>query len=244
MFSQRDRRRKEEDSGGDSTSSPKHNHSNSSSQHLLHRNVFSQIIKNNTSSTPPQQSFFSLLSNSSRERSPSQSHASFSFIILCLFILLFIGPSASSGVTPSDKREEKLINILENLQFSIQEILHTIGTPSQTRTGGRAGAPSSPTSSITKSNAGSSPPYTQRPEAGGKDYPSSSLSSGSREGKSTEDEGRGTGPAIGGPAGGNGLSPDRDTPPGGRPGSSGSGDTFTPPKKFGPGLPFRVCLQT
>ena len=170
-------------------------------------------------------------------------------VCLCLLVSSFVDASQVG----SDKKEEKLISILENLQLSIQEILHTIGSPSSpsssspsslgSRVPGRAGGSSSSSSILSKqppSGLSSRPPYSQRPEAGGKDYPTSS--SGQREGKSSTEDGPST--SIGGSLGGNGLSSDRDSPPTGRPGSaSGSGDTFTPPKKFGSGLPFRVSMR-
>jgi hypothetical protein len=159
-------------------------------------------------------------------------------VCLCLLVSSFVQNSTASQVG-SEKKEEKLISILENLQLSIQEILHTIGTPSSSTSrvvGGRAGVSSS--SILSKSSSGSRPPYSQRPEAGGKDYPTSSSSSGQRDGKSLEDGS--ISPSVGGPVGGNGLSSDRDSPPRSGSGASSPGDTFTPPKKFGPGLPFRV----
>ena len=179
-----------------------------------------------------------LHSNNNGHRTACSSFTVFSILCLCFMLSFVVSPSSASGGVPvSDKKEEKLISILENLQLSIQEILHTIGSPSSSRQGGRAGVSSSSSSSLSKS--GSRPPYSQRPESGAKDYPSTSLS-GQREGKQLSSEEGSTGTSIGGPPGNNGLSSDRDSPPSGRPGSSGSGDTFTPAKKFGPGLPFRV----
>lgn len=180
--------------------------------------------------------------NNNGHRTARSSFTLFSILCLCFMLSFVVSPSSASGGVPSDKKEEKLISILENLQLSIQEILYTIGSPSSSKQGGRAGVPSSSSSSLlSKSSPGSRPPYSQRPESGGKDYPSTSLS-GQREGKQLSSEEGSTSTSIGGPPGNNGLSSDRDSPPTGRPGSSGSGDTFTPAKKFGPGLPFRVSL--
>lgn len=160
-------------------------------------------------------------------------------MLLFVFLLLLtpVRPSSAnaSAVSANDKKQEKLITILENLQHSIAEILNTIGTPSS----GAAGRTSPGSSSRgTPSSSGVSrvPPYSQRPETGGKDFPS-----GSREGKASSfEEPPGGGTSISGGPGGGGLTSDRDTPPGRATGTPGGGDTFTPPKKYGAGLPFRV----
>lgn len=159
-------------------------------------------------------------------------------MLLFVFFLLLtpVRPSSAnaSAASANDKKQEKLITILENLQYSIAEILNTIGTPSS----GAAGrtSPGSSSRGTPSSSVSRVPPYSQRPEAG-KDYPS-----GSREGKAPSFEEPPGGPSTSGGTGGGGLTSDRDTPPG-RPSTTGTpsgGDTFTPPKKYGPGLPFRV----
>jgi len=165
-------------------------------------------------------------------------------LVMLLFVFLLLltpdRPSSAnaSAASANDKKQDKLITILENLQHSIAEILNTIGTPSS----GAAGrtSPGSSSRGTPSSSVSRVPPYSQRPETGGKDYPS-----GSREGKASSFEEPPGGPSVSGGPGGGGLTSDRDTPPG-RPsitGTPSSGDTFTPPKKYGPGLPFR-CAAT
>lgn len=146
---------------------------------------------------------------------------------LLLFLLTFnhrnFVQSETGGL--SDQKQDKLISILENLQLSIKEILTNIGP--NTVSSSSSSSPQSPATSFrssssaavsvtSKSTGGSSrTPFSQRPEP--PDYPS----------QNPKDE-------VATPPG---PVSDRDAPPSGRSTSDGS---TTSPKKYGPGVPFRV----
>lgn len=149
---------------------------------------------------------------------------------LLFFLLLFLlnhrnfVQSETGGL--SDQKQDKLISILENLQLSIKEILTNIGP--NTVSSSSSSSPQSPATSFrssssaavsitSKSTGGSSrTPFSQRPEAPA-EYPS----------QNPKDE-------VATPPG---PVSDRDAPPSGRSTSTGS---TTSPKKYGPGVPFRV----
>lgn len=146
---------------------------------------------------------------------------------LSIFIFFFLSTSnfikSESGI--SDQKQEKLINILENLQLSIKEILTNIGpntvssssSPQSPATSFRSSSTSASVSVSSKSTgSGSRTPFSQRPEPP-VDYPS----------PNPKDE---VSPTPPGPVG------DRDAPPSGR----STGTSPTSPKKYGPGVPFRV----
>lgn len=146
---------------------------------------------------------------------------------LLLFLLTFSHQNFVQSETGglSDQKQDKLISILENLQLSIKEILTNIGPNTVSSS---SSSPQSPATSFrsssaaavsvpSKSTGGSSrTPFSQRPEPPA-DYPS----------QNPKDE-------VATPPG---PVSDRDAPPSGR---STSGGSTTSPKKYGPGVPFRV----
>lgn len=93
-----------------------------------------------------------------------------SFFLLPLLLLYFHHRSCVQCNTTDDKKQEKLINILQNLQLSLSEILGTLGPGSAS--GNTASHHSSSSSSSSFSKASPGPSYVQRPDPGS-DYPTS-----------------------------------------------------------------------
>ena len=100
---------------------------------------------------------------------------------------------ANSANSANDKKQEKLINILENLQYSISEILNTLGTPATNNQGttvtgrgsiggGRTGKADSVGPSGNTGGGRNNPPFSQRiePTTNVKDYSTGSRESGGR----------------------------------------------------------------
>ena len=106
-----------------------------------------------------------------------------SFFLLPLLLLYLSHQSCVSCTTNDDKKQEKLINILENLQLSISEILGTLGPTSASGSPpSRPSSSSSSSSSFSKASPG--PSYVQRPDGG--DYPTASGRTSQKEETTTD----------------------------------------------------------